>query len=302
MKAIVVLCLLAGSALCRVAEEPVNFPEDEGFPMEMQDMAEDVAEPRLECGQAPLNYQFRIVNGSVTPNQGAYPFMVNVLYNGGHRCGAAVYDKFHVISAAHCYQSIDKSKLMLIFGDYDQFTDEAGTQRRTVTKVILHENWKQQGLLNDIAILRVKSELKFGDKVQPICMPSLKPSHGQDAYVLGWGTTNGTGSNRKLRMAKVPIIGRSQCTDKKAGVPGWYTTSALKTYMLCAGYEQGRIDACNGDSGGPLVQYKEESSRFELAGVVSWGIPCALPKKPTVYTSVYDFKSWIVSKIGSPVY
>lgn len=47
---------------------------------------------------------------------------------------------------------------------------------------------------------------------------------------------------------------------------------------LCAAYP-GR-DACQMDSGGPLT------SNGQLAGVVSWGGPCADPVLPGVYVSV----------------
>ena len=50
--------------------------------------------------------------------------------------------------------------------------------------------------------------------------------------------------------------------------------------MLCLGDPQG-------DSGGPLVC----NNYFE--GIVSWGISCANPYFPGVYTKVRNYVKWI---------
>ena len=46
-----------------------------------------------------------------------------------------------------------------------------------------------------------------------------------------------------------------------------------------------------GDSGGPMVIHEENS--WVLAGVISWGIGCAEPNQPGVYTRISEFREWI---------
>lgn len=67
--------------------------------------------------------------------------------------------------------------------------------------------------------------------------------------------------------------------------------------MICAGYEDGKKDACNHDSGGPLIVGFDED-KPSLIGVVSWGKGCGLPNYPGVYSSVTYYRKWINDKTG----
>lgn len=77
-----------------------------------------------------------------------------------------------------------------------------------------------------------------------------------------------------------PIIPREECETA-------YGEGAITEQMFCAGFFDGRSDACMGDSGGPLaldgMQY----------GIVSWGRGCNLINFPGVYTDISVFKDWI---------
>lgn len=49
-----------------------------------------------------------------------------------------------------------------------------------------------------------------------------------------------------------------------------------------------------GDSGGPLLcPYPDETNRWFVGGIVSWGIMCAHPKLPGVYANVIKYVPWI---------
>lgn len=66
--------------------------------------------------------------------------------------------------------------------------------------------------------------------------------------------------------------------------------------MLCAGV-LGSKDACTYDSGGPIVYIGENA--VELCGIISFGISCASPKFPGVYTDVNYVRPFIEQTIKS---
>ena len=51
------------------------------------------------------------------------------------------------------------------------------------------------------------------------------------------------------------------------------------------------------DSGGPLMV--EEGNRHSVIGIVSWGLGCAQPGLPGVYTIVQEYLHWIEDIIAS---
>ncbi len=119
------------------------------------------------------------------------------------------------------------------------------------------------------------------------------PLVGVTATVTGWGNRlpNGQDYPAALQEVEVPIQSNADC---RQAYPGGITDN-----MLCAGLPEGGKDSCQGDSGGPLVVFSAARSRWELAGIVSWGLGCAAPGLPGVYTRVSRFHRWIADETGT---
>ncbi|KAI8115793.1 Trypsin eta [Lucilia cuprina] len=90
---------------------------------------------------------------------------------------------------------------------------------------------------------------------------------------------------KNLMFVEVPIVNREICSLN-------YGSENLLDGMLCAGFMKGEIDACSGDSGGPLV------CNNKLVGIVSFGLGCAIPGYPGVYTNVAYYYDWIRKQAG----
>lgn len=62
---------------------------------------------------------------------------------------------------------------------------------------------------------------------------------GDFGIVPGWGRLSENGrSSDVVREVRVPIMSNSECKTKK------YNPSEITDNMMCAGYDAGKIDAC----------------------------------------------------------
>jgi trypsin len=87
-------------------------------------------------------------------------------------------------------------------------------------------------------------------------------------------------------VVTVPIVSHEECNKAYEEYGG------ITDNMICAAEVGGGKDACQGDSGGPLAV-----GGF-LVGIVSWGVGCALPNYPGVYSNVATLMRFVRQKTG----
>ncbi|XP_026053156.1 elastase-1-like [Carassius auratus] len=251
-----------------------------------------LAEPRY-LEEAP---EERVVGGEVAqPN--SWPWQISLQYLSGgsyyHTCGGSLIRANWVMTAAHC---VDTSRTWrVVLGDHNLNTNEGREQYMSVSNVYIHPNWNSNNVASgyDIALLRLSSSATLNSYVK---LATLPPSgqvlpHNNPCYITGWGRTSTGGSlSAQLKQAYLPVVDYSTCTRSD-----WWG-STVKNTMVCAG---GGVDSgCNGDSGGPLNC--QVSGQYVVHGVTSFvsSLGCNTTKKPTVFTRVSAYSSWISGIIG----
>ena len=119
-----------------------------------------------------------------------------------------------------------------------------------------------------------------------ICFSDFNPTVDAPCFVSGWGSLTFQAPNLppSLHYVSVPIVSQADCNKAYS--------NGITNNMICAGLEEGGKDSCQGDSGGPLVCMQGDNKPV-ITGVVSFGIGCAFPGFPGVYSKVTSHLSWI---------
>jgi secreted trypsin-like serine protease len=224
-----------------------------------------------------------------------FPWQV-YLESGDYTCGGSIISNNWIITAAHCTkndydETISTSQMVVIVGANNPRNTQQGKVYR-VSEVIVHENYDNNTLNNDIALLKLTEPVNYSN-AEPIKLVSAKDasSGATDPGVMSWVT--GYGITRvspetyptTLQQVRLPIVSNSQASTVWKSIPAT---------DLMAGYLNGNKDACNGDSGGPLVV--PVSNGYKLAGLVSWGSSNC--NTYGAYTRLSLFESWITAKTG----
>ncbi|KAM4562523.1 chymotrypsin-like elastase family member 2A, partial [Odontesthes bonariensis] len=233
----------------------------------------------------------RVVAGEdVSPH--SWPWQVSLQSDSRgrwtHVCGGTLISSEWVLSAAHCIN--DRYNYRVELGKHSLKATEEGSIALMASKIIAHEDYNILLSRNDIALIKLSSPVTFSGTITPACLPDqgVILSHGAPCYITGWGRLSTTGPPADiLQQALLPVVGHDICSQLE-----WWSVLATEK-MVCAGGD-GITAGCNGDSGGPLNCQNPDGS-WEVHGVVSFGsgMGCDVLQKPTVFTQVSSYISWI---------
>ncbi|MEM9304306.1 MAG: serine protease, partial [Pseudomonadota bacterium] len=236
----------------------------------------------------------KIVGGGPA-SLGQQRWITSLQYFGEHFCGGALIAPDWVLTAAHCVigESAGGSAFSVWVGGNDLRRESQGF-RRDVAQIVMHPNYNDNTLRNDIALLRLSSSVP--GEIAPVTLATSAVMGGaaapnQPATASGWGTlSEGGNSPNVLHEVSLPVVSNATCN-----APASYGGDVFQS-MICAGLRAGGKDSCQGDSGGPL--WVEANGIEYSVGITSWGEGCAQPDKYGVYTRTASFRSWVEGVTG----
>lgn len=249
----------------------------------------------VKCGQSQ-------VEGDGYDGIGAYPWVVRVGFRNTvtgeikFPCTGSIISNKVVLTAAHCpLAKADNYKLYLVrAGEWETNTDiDCGeefcglpVQDIPISHVIVHPGYQKSTYRDNIALLVLKSKIKYSVTSQPICLPESWSVTSNDGILVGWGKTAGqTETPFRQQTLFLPIVTLRQC-EKIYG-----KTLPISDEQICAGGERGQ-DACSGFGGAPLLV--RHSNTFYQVGILSFGSDqCGAAGVPSVYTNIKKYITWI---------
>lgn len=257
----------------------------------------------------------RKIVGGENATEDQIPYQLQILVDDYFYCGATLVrlpvtgDYLFAVTAAHCLFTVDdddnvipvtNDQIKITAGSIDRL---APTQTVEVETQIIHPNFSNITVQNDVALLFFKTPFQLDKNIQPVQLDAISGYDG-DLIVTGWGDT--------IQILDPPCDAEPDSTDNQ---PTGWTSSANKATgalvkpqkddddydsdlpailqvvqvpvfplkecqeklatvncgvfpdMICAGGGSG--DACYGDSGGPAVGARD-GFKF-LVGIISWG-------------------------------
>ncbi|CAG5107778.1 Oidioi.mRNA.OKI2018_I69.chr1.g3483.t1.cds [Oikopleura dioica] len=232
----------------------------------------------------------KILGGQQVDERAHWPWLAH-FKGAAEECAAVIVgDKFLVTSAQCCGLNILSRNVRV--GTLSKFGDDDVSDEESLFKIMnfkKHDSFSDR-LFNDLCVLEVDREFTFSSRVHPICLADSPPLAAEKGFVAGWGVAKANNDSfvEYFREAELEISVGSECTST-------FENNVDLNIQLCVEDPSGRKAACGGDSGAPFVVL--DNGVPKLAGLMSWGLGCLQADKPSVYTNIAAYRSWLENAI-----
>tara|TARA_B100000767_G_scaffold190518_1_gene177814 strand:- start:21661 stop:22548 length:888 start_codon:yes stop_codon:yes gene_type:complete len=221
----------------------------------------------LVFSQTPVPH---IIHG-IDTDISEYASSVSMQTLGQHFCGAILISEYYALSAAHCFDTLDFSGVVMVGGKTN--LDSNGGKSVFVKSAYLHASYDSNRITHDIAVIRIDSPLTF--EFADFTGTSLAVN--EDVTSVGWGLTSPNGKTSKILQSTEQLVyADNSCS---AGIIG---------SVICTKSPTLDTTTCNGDSGGGLYDISNK-----IAGVLSYGYEGCPSDGISAYTDVSYYKDFV---------
>lgn len=211
-----------------------------------------------------------IING-VDTDISEYASSLSMQTLGQHFCGAVLISEQYALTAAHCFDALDFSGVIMVGGKTNLYSN--GGKSVFVESAYLHASYDADLVTNDIAVVKLGSPLNF----EFADFTGTSISVDEDVTSVGWGLTSPNGRSSKiLQSTEQRVYEDTSCSAVIIGS------------VICAKSPTLDTTTCNGDSGGGLYDISNK-----IAGVLSYGYAGCPIDGISAYTDVSYYKDFV---------
>uniref|UniRef100_A0A182SXY7 Peptidase S1 domain-containing protein n=1 Tax=Anopheles maculatus TaxID=74869 RepID=A0A182SXY7_9DIPT len=259
------------------------------------------------CGERKVDYA-KLILGGEDAISGQWPWHAAIFHRIErtflYQCGGAIINQNTILTAAHCVQQnngvITVDRLSVQVGRTYLYAAESHTQEHQADRIIVHEEYSAALVRHDIALIKLATDIKFTDYVQPVCLwerskVDIGVLIGRVGTVVGFGITEVGEVADRLRVAYMPIVDFQTCLESNRNLFG----RVLTRNVYCAGFRNGEQNdcrvtgttVCGGDSGGGM--YFEIENRWYIRGIVSFSGQNCQSADFAGFSDVATYLDWI---------
>ncbi|XP_045389262.1 LOW QUALITY PROTEIN: inactive serine protease 54 [Lemur catta] len=200
-----------------------------------------------------------------------------------HLAFGCILSQFWILSIASAFQN--RKDIVVIVGLGNMDPSRIAHAEYPINTIIIHEDFNNQSMNNNIALLKTDSEIHFNSLVQSVCF-LRRELHmlpvSQNCWVSGWNPTSATGKHMTMSiLRKIFVKDTDLCPLPRLKNMGCGRHTKEETKSVCLG-----------EPGSPMMCQLEKVNLWVLRGILTHGGE----KCPGLflYTKVEEYSNWII--------
>ncbi|XP_008066195.2 LOW QUALITY PROTEIN: inactive serine protease 54 [Carlito syrichta] len=215
-----------------------------------------------------------------------FPWLVSLQdFQYTHLAFGCILSEFWILSIASALQN--RKDVVAIVGIDNMDPRGIAHTEYPINTIIIHEDFDNNSMNNNIALLKTDTAMHFSSLVQSICFLDKKlhvPPVLWNCWVSGWNPTAATGNHMTTGiLRKISVKDIDLCPSHKLQKTGCGSHTQKKTKSVCLG-----------DPGSPMMCQLRKLNMWVLRGILNYG--GGMCPGLFLYTRVEDYSNWITSK------